>query len=86
MDRDGKFLRQWQPEGMETVHCMTMAKDARLCLQSRRPRAIQIYDKQGGLKKTIEVPWTRSPRPQAASPAERRPTVASTSRAMASSG
>jgi sugar lactone lactonase YvrE len=27
MDRDGKFLRQWQPEGMETVHCMTMAKD-----------------------------------------------------------
>ena len=23
-DRDGKFLRQWQPEGMETVHCMTI--------------------------------------------------------------
>jgi hypothetical protein len=27
MDRDGKFLRQWRPAGMETVHCMTMAKD-----------------------------------------------------------
>src|SRR5213080_1723020 len=25
MDRDGKFLRQWQPEGMDTVHCMTMS-------------------------------------------------------------
>jgi DNA-binding beta-propeller fold protein YncE len=21
IDRTGKFLRQWQPEGMETVHC-----------------------------------------------------------------
>ena len=34
MDRNGKFLRQWQPEGMETVHCLS--NDQRrvgLCLQ-----------------------------------------------------
>src|ERR1700682_1566459 len=24
-DREGKFLRQWQPEGMKTVHCMSVA-------------------------------------------------------------
>src|SRR5262249_36234749 len=27
MDRDGRFLRQWRPEGMETVHCMTIGHD-----------------------------------------------------------
>jgi DNA-binding beta-propeller fold protein YncE len=58
MDRDGKFLRQWQPEGMETVHCMTMAKDGLVYVCNRDGARIQIYDKQGSLKKTIEVPWT----------------------------
>jgi sugar lactone lactonase YvrE len=57
MDRDGKFLRQWQPE-METVHCMTMAKDGLVYVCNRDGARIQIYDKQGSLKKTIEVPWT----------------------------
>ena len=23
VDKTGKFLRQWQPEGMVTMHCMT---------------------------------------------------------------
>ena len=27
MDRAGTFLRQWQPEGMQTVHCMALAND-----------------------------------------------------------
>src|SRR3954471_10316505 len=27
MDRTGKFLRQWQPEGMQTVHCMAISRD-----------------------------------------------------------
>ncbi len=58
MDRDGKFLRQWQPEGMATVHCMTLAKDGLVYVCNRDGARIQIYDKQGSLKKTIDVPWT----------------------------
>ena len=27
MDRDGKFLRQWLPEGMETVHNVYVAEN-----------------------------------------------------------
>src|SRR6266849_4635392 len=27
MDRSGKFLRQWQPDVVQTVHCMTIAND-----------------------------------------------------------
>ena len=27
IDRNGNFLRQWQPDGMQTVHCMTVAND-----------------------------------------------------------
>ncbi len=50
MDRDGKFLRQWQPEGMETVHCMTIAKDGLVYVCNRDGARIQIYDKQGSLQ------------------------------------
>jgi DNA-binding beta-propeller fold protein YncE len=57
MDRDGKFLRQWQPDGMETVHCMTPAKDGFIYVCNRAGARIQIYDKMGGLKKIIEVAW-----------------------------
>jgi sugar lactone lactonase YvrE len=58
MDTTGKFLRQWQPEGMETVHCMTHGKDGLVYVCNRTGSKIQVYDKMGVLKRTIEVPWT----------------------------
>ncbi len=58
MDRTGKFLRQWQPEGMATVHCLSMANDGQVYVCNREGSRIQIYDKMGTFKKNIEVPWT----------------------------
>jgi DNA-binding beta-propeller fold protein YncE len=58
MDRTGKFLRQWQPADMEVVHCLTMAKDGQVYVCNRNGSRIQVYDKMGTLKRTIEVPWT----------------------------
>src|SRR5947199_177459 len=58
MDRTGKFLRQWQPEGMTTVHCMSIANDGQVYVCNREGSRIQIYDKMGNFKKNIEVPWT----------------------------
>jgi sugar lactone lactonase YvrE len=58
MDRNGTFLRQWLPEGMETVHCMTIANDGQVYVCNRTGSRIQIYDKMGHLKRNIEVPWT----------------------------
>jgi sugar lactone lactonase YvrE len=57
MDKTGKFLRQWKPEGMETVHCLTMDKDGMVYVCNRQHARIQVYDKMGSLKRTIEVPW-----------------------------
>jgi streptogramin lyase len=58
MDGTGKFLRQWLPEGMATVHCMTIANDGQVYVCNRDGSRIQIYDKMGNFKKNIEVPWT----------------------------
>jgi streptogramin lyase len=58
LDASGKFLRQWQPEGMETVHCMTIGKDGLVYVCDRNGSRIQVYDKTGALKRTIPVPWT----------------------------
>ena len=58
MDKTGKFLRQWQPADMDVVHCMTIAKDGLVYVCNRTGSKIQIYDKMGNLKKTIDVPWT----------------------------
>src|SRR2546426_3913209 len=58
LDRTGKFMRQWQPEGMTTVHCLSMAKDGQVYVCNREGSRIQIYDKMGNFKKNIEVPWT----------------------------
>ena len=33
-DARGTFLRQWQPEGMETVHCMTIGKRSVSCMSA----------------------------------------------------
>ena len=58
MDRDGTFLRQWQPEGMETVHCLTMSHDRMVYVCNRERSRIQLYDTMGTFQKNIEVPWT----------------------------
>lgn len=57
MDRDGQFLRQWQPEGMETVHCMSVAHDGLVYVCNRQSARLQVYDTRGAFIKNIEVPW-----------------------------
>jgi DNA-binding beta-propeller fold protein YncE len=57
MDREGQFLRQWKPEGMENVHCMTIGHDGLVYVCNRDNARIQVYDKQGNLKRNIELPW-----------------------------
>ncbi len=58
MDRTGKFLRQWQPDGMQTVHCMAVANDGLVYVCNREGARLQVYDKQGNFKKNIAIPWT----------------------------
>lgn len=58
LDASGKFLRHWQPEGMETVHCMTIGPDGLVYVCNRAGSKIQVYDKMGALTRTIPVPWT----------------------------
>jgi hypothetical protein len=57
MDASGNFLRQWQPQGMDTVHCMTIADDGMVYVCNRENARIQLYDKMGNFKKNIELPW-----------------------------
>jgi DNA-binding beta-propeller fold protein YncE len=57
MDASGNFLRQWNPEGMDTVHCMTIADDGTVYVCNRENARIQLYDKMGNFKKNIELPW-----------------------------
>ena len=46
LDADGNFLRQWTPEGMDTVHCMTIANDGTVYVCNRLGSRIQIKDGQ----------------------------------------
>jgi sugar lactone lactonase YvrE len=57
LDRDGRFLRQWDPQGMETVHCMTIGHDGLVYVCNRENARIQVYDRQGALQRTIDLPW-----------------------------
>jgi len=57
MDRDGKFLRQWQPAGMDTVHSMAISNDGIVYVGNRENARIQLYDKTGKFIKNIDVPW-----------------------------
>jgi NHL repeat len=57
MDSAGKFLRQWQPEGMQTVHCMAIANDGVVYVCNREGARIQLYDKMGKFIKNIDLPW-----------------------------
>ena len=70
MDRDGKFLRQWLPEGMQTVHCMAVANDGFVYVCNREGARVQIYDKMGKFIKNIDVPWTPETPPQEGKPKE----------------
>jgi len=54
----GTFLRQWQPDGMDTVHCMAIAHDGLVYVCNRNGSRIHVYDKAGTFKRAIEVPWT----------------------------
>jgi hypothetical protein len=56
-DRDGNFLRQWLPEGMASVHCMTIGRDGLVYVCNRDNARIQLYDKKGTLVRNIEVAW-----------------------------
>jgi hypothetical protein len=57
MDRNGKFLRQWQPEGVRSLHCMAMSNDGLVYVCDRRANRLQVFDKMGSLKKNFDVPW-----------------------------
>ena len=43
---------------------MTIANDGQVYVCNRTGSRIQVYDKTGKLKKTIEVPWTPVTPPQ----------------------
>jgi len=58
LDAAGRFLRQWQPAGLESVHCMTIGNDGLVYVCNRNGSKIHAYDKMGALKRTIDVPWT----------------------------
>jgi len=57
-DRDGKFLRQWLPEGLTYVHCIAAAKDGLMYVCDRDGARIQVYDKSGKFIKSFPLPWT----------------------------
>ena len=57
IDPTGTFLRQWQPEGMESVHCLIVDRDGLVYVCNREGSRIQVYDKMGHFIKNIEAPW-----------------------------
>lgn len=70
VDKTGRFLRQWQPEGMVTVHCMTIGNDGLVYVCNREGSRIQVYDKMGKFLKNIEVPWKPYTTPRDGAPKE----------------
>jgi len=70
MDRSGKFLRQWQPDGMQSVHCMAVASDGLVYVCNRDGSKIQVYDKMGKFSKTFELPWSPETPPADGKPKE----------------
>ncbi len=57
LDKNGNFLRQWLPEGMQTVHCMAVANDGLVYVCNREGARVQVYDKMGKFIKNIDIPW-----------------------------
>ena len=70
LDRRGNFLRQWQPDGMRTVHCLSVSNDGLVYVCNRETSRIQVYDKQGKFLKNIEVPWKPYSAPAGGTPKE----------------
>ena len=70
LDKTGAFLRQWQPEGMVTVHCMTIGNDGLVYVCNREGSRIQVYDKMGRFLKNIDVPWKPYTAPRDGAPKE----------------
>ena len=63
-DRNGQFLRQWEPHRGEgesgemfvpVVHCIAMSKDGLVYICDRRARRLQVFDKQGNFQKNIPI-------------------------------
>lgn len=58
LDKDGKFLRQWVIDDMQTVHCLNLGRDGMVYVCNRLGSQLRVYDKMGSLKRTIALPWT----------------------------
>jgi DNA-binding beta-propeller fold protein YncE len=70
LDKDGKFLRQWKIEDMQTVHCLNMGRDGMVYVCNRLGSQLRIYDKMGNLKRTMALPWTPVTPPKEGQPKE----------------
>ncbi|PWU06330.1 MAG: hypothetical protein C5B51_12645 [Terriglobia bacterium] len=42
---------------MQTVHCLTVARDGQVYVCNREGARIQVYDKMGRFLRSIEIPW-----------------------------
>jgi len=70
IDHNGTFLRQWQPEGMESVHCMNVSNDGFVYVCNRENARLQVYDKMGKFLKNIDIPWKPYTAPKNGKPAD----------------
>jgi DNA-binding beta-propeller fold protein YncE len=69
-DRQGTFLRQWNPEGMDTVHCMSVSNDGMVYVCNREHARLQVYDTKGTFLKDIPIPWTPITPPKSGEPTD----------------
>jgi DNA-binding beta-propeller fold protein YncE len=65
-DRNGRFLRQWEPHRSENevgeafvpvVHCIAMSADGQVYICDRRARRLQVFDRQGNFQENILIPF-----------------------------
>jgi DNA-binding beta-propeller fold protein YncE len=70
LNGNGTFLRQWQPAGMQTVHCMSVSDDGFVYVCNREGSRIQVYDKMGTFLENIDVPWKPYTEPKNGAPKE----------------
>ncbi len=64
LNKEGKFLRQWQLHRTETeqaaehvLHCLRLGNDGMVYVCDRHMNRIQVFDKMGNFKKNIGIPW-----------------------------
>ncbi|MDA1094623.1 MAG: hypothetical protein O3A25_15305 [Acidobacteria bacterium] len=65
LDRNGRFLRQWQlhrsdsePDLTPLPHCLRLSRDGFVYVCDREADRIQVFDKMGGFVRNIDVPFT----------------------------